>query len=127
MTDPALSPPADHRSTRTTAARGQLDAAAKAHRAAERLEREAAMRRAVFVAALAAFAAVFGLVAAIGKPAATASAPELALAGDAVPAGRVIAEVPVANANGDGVPTIVRIVAPEQGASLPHVRTRATP
>jgi hypothetical protein len=91
------------------------------------MEREAGIRRAVFVASLTAFAAFFGLIIASGKPAPTASAPELALADNAGAPGRVIAEVPVANLNGDGVPTIVRIVSPDQGASRPLVRTRATP
>ena len=92
----------------------------------ERLEREAAARRAVFAACLAGFVAVFGLIATAGKPAPAVSAKQPALVSDSTHDNRVVAEVPVTGLNGDSRQTIIRIVAPEPGAPAPHVRTRAS-
>jgi hypothetical protein len=85
------------------------------------LAREAAARRTMFAAVLAAFVAIFGLIAVAGKAATTSQSA-------AVPAGdnRVIAEIPVANLDGDNRVTIVRIVAPDEQAAVPHARTRAS-
>lgn len=92
----------------------------------ERLEREAAARRLVFVASLAGFVAVFGLIATAGKPTPALSPEQPALARQFTPANRVVAEVPVSGLNGDTTQTIIRIVAPEPQAPAPHVRTRAS-
>jgi hypothetical protein len=96
----------------------------------ERFEGEAAVRRTLFVGSLAAFVALFGVIAWAGKPispvtAVTAVPPAAPAAGD-----RILAEVPIADltgANGGGSSTIVRIVAPESRALVPHARSRATP
>jgi hypothetical protein len=92
----------------------------------ERLEREAAARRAVFAACVAGFVAVFGLIATAGKPAPAVSAEQPMLVSDLTRANRVVAEVPVTGLNGDTTQTIIRIVAPEPRAPAPHVRTRAS-
>jgi hypothetical protein len=93
---------------------------------AERLEREAAARRAVFAASLAGFVALFGLIATAGKPAPAVNAEPPAPVSDVVSGNRVLAEVPITGLNGGDVQTIIRIVAPEPGATAPHVRTRAS-
>jgi hypothetical protein len=92
----------------------------------ERLEREAAARRAVFAVSLAGFVTVFGLIASAGKPAPAVSTEQPVLVSDLTPANRVVAEVPVTGLNSDTTQTIIRIVAPEPRASAPHVRTRAS-
>jgi hypothetical protein len=92
----------------------------------ERLEREAAARRAVFAAALAGFVALFGLVAAAGKPVPAVNSEPPAPVSDVSRGNRVLAEVPITGLNGGDSQTIIRIVAPEPGAPAPHVRTRAS-
>jgi hypothetical protein len=99
---------------------------AKRTKADERLEKEAAARRALFVASLAGFVALFALIAASGTPETASGVAGTAMTGAAAPSDRVIAEVPVANLNGDGAETIIRIVAPDQGAAATHLRTRAS-
>lgn len=108
-------------SSRTT--RGQPNGAAAGH-VAQRLEREAAIRRAVFVAALAGFAGIFGLIAFTEARAPVATTPASAPVNSASPSRRVLAEIPINTSDGA---TIVRIVAPEASAAAPRVRTRATP
>ncbi len=98
----------------------------KRRKADERLEKEAAARRALFVAALAGFVTAFALIAGSGTPDPAGGETEPGLEGAAAPGTRVIAEVPIANINGDGAETIIRIVAPDQGAAVPHLRTRAS-
>lgn len=92
----------------------------------ERLEREAAARRAVFATALAGFVTLFGLIATAGKPAPAISPEQPALVSDFTRDNRVVAEFPVTGLNGDTTQTIIRIVAPEPRAPAPHVRTRAS-
>ncbi len=93
---------------------------------AERLEREAAARRAVFAASLAGFVALFGLIAVAGKPAPAANAQPSVPVSDFARGNRVLAEVPITGLNGGDGQTIIRIVAPEPEAEAPHVRTRAS-
>jgi hypothetical protein len=93
---------------------------------AERLEREATARRAVFATSLAGFVALFGLVAATGKPVPTVNAQPSAPVSDVARGNRVLAEVPITGLNGGDSQTIIRIVAPGPGAPAPHVRTRAS-
>jgi hypothetical protein len=76
----------------------------------------------MFAAILAGFVAIFGLIAATGKAATSASQTGSAPASDS----RVIAEVPIANLAGDNTVTIVRIVAPDRQTAAPHARTRAS-
>jgi len=92
----------------------------------ERLEREAAARRAVFAASLAGFVGLFGLIAITGKPTPAHSPEQSALAREFTTARRVVAEVPVSGLNGDTTQTIIRIVEPESQAPAPHVRSRAS-
>jgi hypothetical protein len=93
---------------------------------AERLEREAAARRAVFAASLAGFVALFGLIAVTGKPVPAVNAEPPAPVSNVARGNRVLAEVPITGLNGGDSQTIIRIVAPEPGAPAPHVRTRAS-
>jgi hypothetical protein len=92
----------------------------------ERLEREAAARRAVFAVSLAGFVGFFGLIAAAGKPTPALSREQPGLASEFTEANRVVAEFPVAGLNGDTAPTIIRIVVPESRAPAAHVRTSAS-
>jgi hypothetical protein len=101
-------------------------AGSKLRAAEERIAREAAMRRAVFVASLTTFLAVFGLIAGTGKPASTVNQLESAQANEAATSNQVIAEVPVADLTGDGEETIIRIVAPQRAPVAPRIRTRAS-
>jgi hypothetical protein len=94
---------------------------------AERLEREAAARRALFAASLCGFAIAFGLIAVAGKPDPVIGAEDPVSIAPAAGANQVLAEVPVAGlTTADGRETIVRIVAPQARARTPHVRTRAS-
>lgn len=95
-------------------------------KADERLQKEAAARRALFVATLAGFVAVFALIAASGTPDTASGVTGDTVEGEAAPSGRVVAEAPIANLLGDGATTIVRIMAPDQRAPAPHLRTRAS-
>src|SRR4051794_26065384 len=93
----------------------------------ERLQHEAAIRRALFASSLAAFVAIFGLIAAAGKPATAGNTlePPSTLAPDS--AYQVVAEVPLGDVTGNGGrETIVRILSPQSQSPHPHVRTRAT-
>ena len=92
----------------------------------ERLEREATARRAVFVASLAGFVGLFGLIATTGKPTPVLSPEQPALASELPGANRAVAEIPVSGLNGDTTQTIIRIVAPESQSPAAHVRTRAS-
>lgn len=91
----------------------------------ERLEREARARRALFIAAVAGLAVAVGVVSVTaGTSPATDDAPPAIIqnASDQ----RVVAEVPVLQADGSQVEMIVRIMAPAQNAPAPDVRTRAS-
>jgi hypothetical protein len=92
----------------------------------ERLEREAAARRAVFAAALAGFVTLFGLIAIGGKPTPAVSQKQPALVSDVTRANRVIAEIPITGLTDDTTQTIIRLVAPEPRVPALHVRTRAS-
>ena len=93
----------------------------------ERLDREAGARRTLFVAGLAAFASLFGVIASTAPSATPSSEPAAETAG--LNAERlVVAEPPLSRADTPADrKTVVRIVASDQRAPAPHVRTRATP
>jgi hypothetical protein len=93
----------------------------------QRLQREAAIRRALFAGSLAGFVAIFGLVASAGKPAEAVDVPEPAIVRSPNSSNQVLAEVPLGDVTGNGGrETIVRIIAPQLQSPVPHVRTRAT-
>jgi hypothetical protein len=125
MTEPSPPSSANDHPARTLGARDRPQLVDTSARVAARLEREATLRRAVFVASLAGFVAVFGLVAVKGEPGASGNVQQPALPGDTLTANRVLAEVPVTDAN--GAPMIIRVVTPDTQTTRPHVRTRATP
>jgi hypothetical protein len=116
---PAPSPPPAYWSSAAVSA-------ARATRIGQMRAREARARRALFAGCLAGFAALLGLVAATAPPAQSAAPEPAPVSEVAVGSGRVVAQVPVTGLDGAGVPTIIRIIAPDQPPSLPHVRTRAS-
>jgi hypothetical protein len=92
----------------------------------DRVAREAAARRALFTLCLGGFVASFALITTAGKPAAVSRQTSSPLTSDAIGGRQVIAEVPISDPSGSDRPTIVRVVAPERSAAMPHVRTRAS-
>lgn len=117
-TDPTVPDRREERARKVARARALTDplGAKGQRRSSQRVEREAAARRVVFVATLGAFVASFGLAAAsdsgrVGAPSESVQ-----------PAGALF-EFVVPAPLGSGEPSIlVRVQAPQ-----PHVRTRATP
>jgi hypothetical protein len=95
--------------------------------ARERVEREAGARRALFVASIAGLIAASGVVAVSHRPLQAPDEGRPSLVGEANTARRVVAEVPILSADGEGVETVIRFIAPEPDTAAPHVRTRATP
>jgi hypothetical protein len=93
--------------------------------ALERGEREAGARRALVVASLAGLIGAFGVVAGSERPLQAADDERPFLVSSANP-GRVVAEVPIPSADGQGIETVVRFIAPEPDAPESDVRTRAT-
>lgn len=98
---------------------------ARAARIGQMRAREAKARRALFAGCLGGFVALLGLVAATAPPARSAAPAPTPVREVVAGSGRVVAEVPVTGLDGAGVPTIIRIVAPDQPPP-PHVRTRAS-
>ena len=93
----------------------------------ERLDRESRARRTLFVTGFAAFTSLFGVIASTASPV-VPSPPAPATASEFSSGRRVVAEVPLSEGSSlDRRETVVRIVAPDQQAPAPHVRTRATP
>jgi len=92
----------------------------------DRVAREAAARRVVFALCFGGFVAAFALIATAGKPAAVTGQTSPPLTSAPVSVSQVIAEVPISDPGGSDRSTIVRIVAPERSAVMPHARTRAS-
>jgi hypothetical protein len=101
--------------------------ASQNRKSGERLEREAAARRALFAGSLIGFVVAFGLVAAGGKPAPATDAGVFGRIAPAVDASSGLAEKPITAFSGADVrDTGIRILAPEPRTRRPHVRTRAS-
>jgi hypothetical protein len=93
----------------------------------ERSEREAGARRALFVASVAGLAAALSVVAVSGGPPHVAEEVQTASGGETPAARRIVAEIPIPAADGQGIETIVRIVAVGPDTAAPDIRTGATP
>lgn len=94
--------------------------------AQERTEREAAARRALFVASVAGLATSLGVIAvSVGSPQAAAEIRPPVVAERTVSRG-VIAEFPIPAADGRGVETIIRFVVSGAETAAPDLRTRAS-
>jgi hypothetical protein len=131
MTDPAAHSESDGRVAGKAATPSRRDGrpatADRDQKARQRLEREAGVRRAVFVASVAGFIAVLGLVAVAGKPGAEPGVAEAPAWHDAAAPRRVLAETSITNVLDPGGPeTIIRIVEPESAPTQARLRTRAT-
>jgi hypothetical protein len=91
-------------------------------RTSERIDRESRARRLTFVAALASFAGLFGIIVVTAPE--PAASPPAAITQSVQPA-NVIAEVPIPSTDPGEPPTIVRILAPD-AQPAPDVRTGAS-
>jgi hypothetical protein len=88
-------------------------------RASERIEREAGARRLIFVASLASFTGLFGLLAYTAPDVPSQSPAPLTQPAN------VVAEIPVPSTDPNEPPTIVRVLAPDVRTE-PDVRTSAS-
>lgn len=124
-TEPNAQDDATRLARKAVRARGLTDplGAKGFRRASERIEREARARRLAFVAALASFAGVFGLIVATSPD--DAASPATAAVQPNQPA-NVIAEVPIPSTDPSEPPTIVRIIAPDVQPVAPDVRSSAS-
>ena len=95
-------------------------------RVKERLEREARARRALFIASVAGLAATLSVVVISAGPPQGIDAVKPPAA-NALPAQRIVAQVPIQPAEDQTGVVTFRLGAPVQDAPQPDVRTRATP
>lgn len=127
MTEPTTKSGAEEAAVRPVRTQTSRAGLRGSNKAAERLEKEAAARRALFVASIAGIVGAFGLIAASELPPAMADAEIPVAATEPGLGNRVLAEVPIGQiAEGGAHQTIIRIVAADPQPTPAHLRTRAS-